>query len=363
MIVVGLHLRWGGVWQRPNHVLSRLKSLAEILVVEEELQSDDDAERLERNAGILVLTPLRRAPGRGVDARTIETVRRLVDGRSALLWLYSPMFLKLATALPGAPIVYDKMDELAAFAGADVDLAALERQVCARADYVFAGGLTLWESVRERVRAGGAFPSGVDVAHYAAAASGGRMPEFAAWPGPIFGYIGVLDERLDLDLVATVARARPDATLLMVGPVAKIDPATLPREPNIRYYGKAPYAALPALVAGFDVALMPFALNAATRSISPTKTLEYLAARRPVVSTAVIDVVREFSDIVYITQDAAEFVAALAIAERGDDVRAERGVARAASMTWDFIVERMSAALCDAHVMQRTQCIAGVGLP
>jgi UDP-galactopyranose mutase len=345
VIVVGLHLRWAGVWQRPNHVLSRLAAFATIVVVEEEFPGERDETLIAEFDGIVVVTPVRLAPARGVDAQTIRDVRNIVRDRIAMLWLYTPLMLDLADAVPQAPIVYDKMDDLAAFKDADPRLRECEDRLLARADFVFAGGRTLWEGVKDRVRAGAAVPSGVEVEHYASAVGAGRLAAFSALSGPVFGYIGVLDERLDLDLIVAVARARPDATLAFIGPVAKIDPASLPSEPNIYYGGKQSYDLLPAYMASFDVAIMPFAKNDATRSISPTKTLEYLAARRPVVSTAIADVVSDFGDIVYVARDALEFVAALAVAERGDAEREARGIARAAAMSWDAIVAGMIGSL------------------
>jgi len=337
------------VWQRPNHVLSRLRSRAEVIVVEEELVGDADVTHVLDRGGLIVVTPQRRRPHPGVDGRTVDEVRRLVRGRPALLWLYSPLMIDLASAVPTARLVYDKMDELASFKGADPALVECEDRLCARADFVFAGGRTLWDSVKDRVRAGEAVPSGVDVAHYAAFDGQSGLSELGDCP--VFGYIGVLDERLDLQLIAAIARARFDATFVLVGPVAKIDPASLPRAANIRYYDKRPYADLPAIVARFDVAIMPFARNEATRSISPTKTLEYLAARRPVVSTAIADVVADFGDVVYVAHDASGFVAALAIAQQGDAERRELGFKRATAMTWDSIVDRMVAALERAGVI------------
>lgn len=350
--MVGLHLRWHGVWQRPNHILSRLKEHAAIVVVEEEIAAATDGQRVEQTGGIVVVTPQRVRPQPGVDRATLAEVRSLVADRSALLWLYSPLMSDLVKALPDAPIVYDKMDELSSFKDADPSLTEREAELCTQAVFVFAGGRSLWESVKDRVRAGGAFPSGVDVKAYTAAARE-RTSARSVSPWPVFGYIGVIDERLDLELISDVARARPDAIVVMVGPVAKIDPASLPQEPNIRYLGKRPYSDLPAVVASFDVALMPFARNEATRYISPTKTLEYLAARRPVVSTAVPDVVADFGDVVYLASDTAEFVAALARAERGDPARREAGTARADAMTWDAVFASMCDALARAGITFR----------
>ena len=341
ILVVGLHLRWRGVWQRPNHIISRLARRVPVLVVEEPLAAPHDRNGIASCGDIRVLVPERSTATDVVDETTLAEVRRVVGGRAAALWLYTPLMLALGEALPHAPLVYDKMDELANFAFADPRIVAREDEVLRRACVVFAGGRSLWESVRARARAGAAFPSGVDLAHYGDVG----MPRPSPGRRPVFGYVGVIDERLDLALLAALAAARPDATLTLVGPIAKIDPASLPHAPNISYLGQRAYAELPQLVADFDVALMPFALDATTRSISPTKTLEYLAAGRSVVSTAIPDVVADFADVVHIGYDHASFIAAVAEAQRDDPARRERGRAVAAAHTWDAIFEGMLAEL------------------
>lgn len=347
-VVVGLHLRWEGVWQRPNHVLSRIARLVPVLVVEEPLASDSSTDELVERDGVTVLTPHRTHAGETIDAATLAAVRGWLGARDTAIWLYSPMMLPLADAFPGAPLIYDKMDQLSAFLGADPRLGAREDAVLARASIVFAGGASLWNSVRERATRGLALPSGVDVAHFTAALTAQPHAALQALRRPIFGYIGVIDERLDLPLIERLAQARPDATIALIGPVAKIEPASLPRRSNIAYLGKRSYAELPALLAAFDVALMPFAIGPATEFISPTKTLEYLAAGRPVVSTPVPDVVSAFSDVVTIASGHAAFVAAVAQAERRAAHMSEAGRARAATMSWDGVVARMLGELGDA---------------
>jgi UDP-galactopyranose mutase len=351
VVVVGLHLRWHGVWQRPNHVLVRLANLAQVIVVEEEMLGTVDMLAVEQAGGITIVTPVRIRPKAGVDRSTIDEVRTLVAGRSALLWLYSPMLLTLSEAVPEAPIVYDKMDELSSFKGADASLVALDEELCERAAYVIAGGRSLWDTVKARVSAGGPYPSGVDLEAYRAIARNAVGSHGERSGRPVFGYIGVIDERIDLALLRDVSAMRPDASFQLAGPVAKIDPSLLPRADNIVYLGKVAYTALPALVANYTVALMPFAINEATRYISPTKTLEYLAAGLPVVSTAVPDVVADFGEIVYIASDAAEFASALRRAEMGDDVRRSAGRARAAAMTWDVVFASMLAGLATVNIV------------
>jgi glycosyltransferase involved in cell wall biosynthesis len=283
---------------------------------------------------------------------TLETVRRLVGARAPLVWLYTPMMLALADAFPHAPVVYDKMDELKKFAGADQRIPKREALLLGRAEIVFAGGRSLYRSVQGRTKHLRCYPSGVDVEHFATALRVAPHAVLRPYAGrPIFGYVGVIDERLDLALVDGLAAARPDATIVLVGPVTKIDERTLPRRENIVYLGKRGYDELPALLAGFDVALMPFALNEHTENISPTKTLEYLAAGCPVVSTAVPDVVADHADVVRIGGDLPSFVEEVAAAEHRDLERHVRAEAKLRAATWDGIVAAMQRDLQGAGIV------------
>ncbi len=348
-LIVGLHLRWDGVWQRPNHVVARLAERVPVLVVEEPRAAPADENTFAVHGRVTVLTPHRRAITDMVDASTARATREWLGERAPAVWLYSPMMLPLADAFPDAPLVYDKMDQLSAFLYADPRLGEREDALLERASAVFAGGASLWETVRQRVRRGRALPSGVDVAHFEAALTAVPHAELRELQRPVFGYIGVIDERLDLALIERLADARPDATIVMVGPIAKIPPEALPRRPNITYLGKRTYDELPALLAGFDVALMPFAIGPTTELISPTKTLEYLAAGRPVVSTPITDVVGAFADVVHIA-GADAFVEAVAAAEGQAVTARDAGIKRAHLMSWDGIVESMLAELEEAGV-------------
>ncbi len=342
-IVTGLHLRWRGVWQRPNHILSRLARHVPVIVLEEPVAASSELEAVVRAGAVTIVTPHRTQPSTEVaDARVVEVVRSLTAGRRPLVWLYTPMMLDLADAFAGAPLVYDKMDELAAFAGADRRTAERENALLTRADFTFAGGRSLFRSVRSRAVRACCYPSGVDARHFAQALELAPHPRLRALGSrPIFGYIGVIDERLDLALVADIADARPDALVVMVGPVVKIATQTLPQRPNIVYFGKAEYDELPALLAGFDVALMPFAINVHTHNISPTKTLEYLAAGLPVVSTAVPDVVEDFGDVVRVEVTRQGFVAALRALPPPDAERDRRIQRKVRAATWDAIASGM----------------------
>jgi glycosyltransferase involved in cell wall biosynthesis len=266
------------------------------------------------------------------------------------VWLYTPMALDVARSLDPGRIVYDVMDDLASFAGASADVARRELEALRWADVVFTGGRSLQRTaVARRPEGTHCFPSGVDVEHYAAAARHRRPHD-----RPVAGYVGVVDERLDRDLIGALAEALADWEIRIVGPVAKIDPAALPQAPNLIYAGQVTYDELPEVMAGFDVALMPFALNDATRSISPTKTLEYLAAGLPVVSTRVPDVVADFRDVVDLQDDAPGFAAACRRALcQPADLLAAKAQPLLAWRRWDTIAARMEELIDRATASSR----------
>jgi glycosyltransferase involved in cell wall biosynthesis len=297
--------------------------------------------------GVTVLVP-RLPDGAHGTAAAEEMQRDLLDRfcrergiKRPLLWYYTPMAVAFSGHLEAGRVVYDCMDELSAFSGAPPALLGRERDLLGRADVVFTGGQSLYEAKRDRHPNVHAFPSSVDVPHFMKARSPQPdPPDQAAIPRPRIGHYAVIDERLDVGLVAAVADLRPDWQLILLGPVVKIDAATLPRRPNVHYLGGKAYEELPAYLAGWDVAFMPFALNESTRFISPTKTPEYLAAGRPVVSTPVRDVARSYGErgLVRLATTPEEAVAAIeaALAERGDDAGRLAEVDRALErMSWD----------------------------
>jgi UDP-galactopyranose mutase len=224
------------------------------------------------------------------------------------------MALSFTRHLIPQAIVYDCMDELSAFKGAPAALREREAEMLSCADVVFTGGRSLYEARRNRHANIHPFPSGIDAPHFAQARNPVEDPkDQAGIPRPRLGYFGVIDERMDTGLLARIAEARPDWHLVMIGPVVKIDPADLPRHPNIHYLGGKDYKQLPAYLAGWDVALMPFAINESTRFISPTKTPEYLAAGKPVVSTPIQDVVTTYGEtnLVRIAEAHSDFIKAI----------------------------------------------------
>jgi len=354
------HLRWNFVFQRPQHLLTRCAQERRVFYVEEPVfeEGQHPVMRTALHDGVHVLTPhlpRRLSSGAAPDA----AVRRLVDEAlvryriaDPVLWYYTPMALAISRHLPAAAVVFDCMDELSAFAQAPPSIRAFERELLDRADVVFTGGLSLYEAKRALHHNVHAMPSSVDVVHFAQARTTADDPaDQAALGRPRLGYFGVIDERMDLDLLAAVADARPEWQIMMIGPVVKIDPATLPRRSNIHYLGGKSYADLPRYIASWNVALMPFARNDATRFISPTKTPEYLAAGKPVVATSIRDVVRPYGrrGLVRIADQPDAFVAACEAAMAEDPApRMARADAFLKSMSWDRTWQRMSRLLRSA---------------
>jgi glycosyltransferase involved in cell wall biosynthesis len=360
-VVVFSHLRWDFVYQRPQHLLSRLAARHPVLFVEEPQHDPGGPARWDRSApapGVTVFrprTPLAE-PGfhpaqLALVAAMLDEVREAAGPGGIIAWLYTPMALPLARRLDPALVVYDCMDELSLFAGAPPELVAREEELLQLADVVFTGGPSLYRAKRGRHPNVHCFTSSVDAEHFGRARAGRPdAPDEPAdqrdLPHPRLGYYGVIDERLDLPLLAALADAHPAWQLVLVGPVVKIDPAALPRRANIHYTGQRRYDELPAYLAGWDVCLLPFALNESTRFISPTKTLEYMAAERPIVSTPITDVAEPYGNIVYLGETPEAFIRACERALASDAAERERrgslmrGVL--ARTSWDATVAAMT---------------------
>jgi UDP-galactopyranose mutase len=346
------HLRWNFVFQRPQHLMIRHARRRRVLFVEEPRFEPVGEARLETSTvegGVTVAVPVlaEREPDAAVQRKLVDDLLAAEGIRDPVLWYYTPMALPFTRHLRSSLVVYDCMDELSAFRGAPPALLGLERELLERADVVFTGGVSLYEAKRRLHPNVHAAPSSVEVEHFARARTLRQEPaDQAALPHPRLGFYGVIDERMDLDLLAGVADARPEWQIVLVGPVVKIEPEALPRRANLHYLGQKTYADLPGYLSGWDVALLPFARNEATRYISPTKTPEYLAAGRPVVSTSVRDVVRPYGEegLVRVADSVPDFVAAAekAMAEDAPSpVWRARVDARLAEMSWDRTWERM----------------------
>ncbi|SFD11761.1 Glycosyltransferase involved in cell wall bisynthesis [Spirosoma endophyticum] len=300
------HLRWNFVYQRPQHLLSRAARQCKVWYVEEPIWQDTLHLEIRSVAeNLCVVVP--HLP-RDIDEQTAirlqrQLVNQLIDQQQLtnyITWYYTPMAFPFTDHLRPSLVLYDCMDELSAFLGASPQLIEQEQRLLNRADVVFTGGYSLYEAKQKRHPNVYAFPSCIDYDHFAQARlcpSGAGYDDPAdqvAIQGPRIGYSGVVDERLDLALLNELAKQQPDWQFILLGPIVKIDPATLPKGPNLHFLGMKNYKELPAYFSHWDVAMMPFAINEATRFISPTKTPEYLAAGLPVVSTPIRDVVRTY---------------------------------------------------------------------
>jgi UDP-galactopyranose mutase len=357
-IVVHCHLRWDGVWQRPQQILSRMARERRIAFIEEPVfLPAGEVPRLEvREAnGVTVLqphTPPQREYLPEVSDANKKIVRELVEPwvrshgfTGGVRWHYAPMAIYLAEISDSPTTVYDCMDELSAFKGAPPDLVECERQLMQQADVMFTGGLSMWLYKKQHHPNCHRFDSGVDVDHFQQA----TRPDYPVpvdarnLPHPVIGYYGVIDERMDYDAIRALSAAFPQGTILLVGPVTKVDPAELPKASNIVYTGQRGYGDLPGYLKAFDVALVPFADNPATKFLSPTKTLEYFAGLKPVVSSPVKDVVENYAEIVRLAYSPEEYVTAVraALSEDHSD-RARRGLEKAREKTWDAIVAEMT---------------------
>ncbi|HEY4652243.1 MAG TPA: glycosyltransferase family 1 protein [Pontibacter sp.] len=356
------HLRWDFVYQRPQHLLSRFARHCRVFFVEEpvfETIPEPFLHTSERGENLLLVVP--HLP-HGLQEKEIEEIQRnLLSNLFAtqqlmqpILWYYTPMALSFTDRLQASLIVYDCMDELSAFKFAPPRLKDLEQELFRRADLVFTGGHTLYKAKQKQHPAVKAFPSSIDKAHFALAKEPLTPPaDQVEIPEPRLGFFGVIDERMDIDLLAALADARPEWQLVMIGPIVKIDPATLPQRANIHYLGGKTYQELPAYISGWQVALLPFALNESTTFISPTKTPEYLAAGKPVVSTPIQDVVRPYGEagLVHIAASAPDFVSAIeqALAQQHDEVWQQQVDDFMRDMSWDNtwrgMVELMAQAM------------------
>jgi glycosyltransferase involved in cell wall biosynthesis len=342
------HLRWNWVFQRPQHLMTRFAGERRVFYFEEPLFDDRREAALEvRPAEGNVAVTIPRLPS-GLSVEEVYRVARelidhLIQGwnvREFVSWYYSPLFLPYTSHLRPDFTVYDCMDELSAFAGADPAMLSREAELLSRADLVLTGGMSLYEAKRNRHRNVHPFPSSIDKEHFGKARAPGPDPEDQREIAhPRIGFHGVIDERFDHVLLGKAAEMRPDWQWILLGPMCKIDPAILPRRPNIHYLGKKEYNDLPAYLAGWDLGMMPFARNESTRYISPTKTPEYLAAGKPVVSTPIRDVVEPYGrlGLVQIAERAEEFVEACGRAFAQAKDRAWQSDVRnfLACMSWD----------------------------
>jgi UDP-galactopyranose mutase len=373
-IIVMSHLRWNFVHQRPQHLLSRLAAHYRILFFEEPVFHPRNhlAAIYEPHPNVMVWTPHTPVDTPGFHDDQLPYLQPLMrqlglDYPEHMVWFYTPLALPLMDELNPALVIYDCMDELAAFKNSPKQLLQRENALFKVADVVFTGGPSLFRAKRERHPNVHCFPSSVDTAHFARAVNRANShPAHAAIPPPRLGYYGVIDERLDMALLAGLADVHPEWQLILVGPVVKIGVADLPQRPNIHYLGQQPYADLPRFLAGWDVCLLPFARNQSTRFISPTKTLEYMAAELPIVSTDIADVIELYGEAVAIARDANEFIAAcesaLQTTQQQRTVKIEAMRRLVATSSWENTAEQMRGLLAEA-ANNKIACQSQVNLP
>ncbi len=356
------HLRWNFVFQRPQHLMTRFTKHLRVFFVEE-----PHWDAAPGGAWLEVQTPRQNLwvvvphlPDNLKRDEQEQTITQLLKPFFAerqidrfVSWYYTPMALGFSKGLEPLVTVYDCMDELSAFRGAPPILLEREAELFTKADLVFTGGQSLYEAKRERHPRVYAFPSSIEQAHFAHARQAQADPDDqAAIPHPRMGFYGVLDERFDIELLRDIAGARPDWHFVMIGPVVKIHPDELPKAVNIHYPGMKSYEELPRYLAGWDVALLLFALNESTRFISPTKTPEYLAAGKPVVSTPIRDVVRPYGDagLVHIAGTVEEMESAITRAlGQADDAQWLNAVdAFLKQNSWDITWTKMATLITEA---------------
>ena len=367
-IIVHSHLGWDWVWQRPQQFLSRLSQRHQILFVEGPVPSAEvetpksEMREVSEFPNITVLRmkmpAARWSDGAWVDKERRRLVQEVLAAplgfrfQEPIQWFYDPMAV---TAFAGhmneRAIVFDCMDQLSQFKGAPRELIRRERELLAISDVVFAGGPKIGKEKIKHNANTHSYGCGVDVKHFGKARlEATALPaDVAELPRPIYGFFGVVDERMDYELVARLADSNAEGSVVIIGPMTKIDPAAVPQRTNLHWLGGRDYAQLPAYVKAFDVCLMPFALNEATEYINPTKALEYMATGRPVVSTAIEDVVLQFNDVVKVASSGDDFISLCAEQARKPDAAAvKRGLALAKRNSWESIVAAMEGHIEDA---------------
>jgi UDP-galactopyranose mutase len=348
------HLRWDFVFQRPQHLLTRMGKTFAVYFIEEPIFDSSDAHYTlsEKDNNITVVVP--HLPHTQDRNEIIRMQKELLDEFMASMeldncafWYYTPMALQFSRHLKPAITIFDCMDELSAFKFAPQELKDLEKELMSKADVVFTGGHSLYNAKKDHHENIHAFPSSVDKEHFSKARHITAMPgDQARIAAPRIGFFGVIDERFDMELIKTVAERQPHWHIILLGPIVKIDPMSLPQLDNIHYLGSKSYSELPDYIAGWDIAMIPFLLNESTQFISPTKTPEYLSAGVPVISTAIRDVIHPYGNngLVAIVETADDFIAAaksILHDKTADRAWLEKTDRFLSNLSWDHTVNSM----------------------
>ncbi|MEP6616334.1 MAG: glycosyltransferase family 1 protein [Ginsengibacter sp.] len=345
------HLRWNFVYQRPQHLLARFAKKYKVFYVEEPVFNDDKSflQFSTPAENVLVITPNLKATEDSSTAQNIllADLFQSHNIKNYIFWYYTPMALTISDHFKPDLVVYDCMDELSNFKFAPPELKTLEEELFNKADIVFTGGHNLYQAKKNCHDNIYAFPSSIDKEHFLKARKKINDPGDQDTIGyPRFGFYGVVDERFDIELLREVSSRKPEWQFVIIGPVVKIDPATLPASDNIHYLGNKSYDELPAYLANWSVALIPFMLNDSTLYISPTKTPEYLAAGKPVISSSIKDVVSPYgiNGLVHIADDADTFIqkAEMELASKNSRVWLKKVDEFLADISWDKTWARMN---------------------
>lgn len=355
------HLRWDFVFQRPQHLMTRIAETNRVFYIEEPVIESIDSGYLNEtsNGNIFIVTPhLPKSKSAGKNNKYLNAMLKdffnVHNINQYIFWYYTPMALTYSKEFSPAIIIYDCMDELSKFAGAPKGLLRNEKILFSEADIVFTGGRSLYEHKKKKHRNIFCFPSSIDAEHFGKAKYiTGEPVDQKNIASPKIGFIGVIDERLNISLLDEVSETRPEWNWIIIGPVVKIDPAKLPRRENIHYLGSKKYNELPAYLCGWDVATILFAKNDATKFISPTKTPEYLAAGKPVVSTSIKDVAYPYGklELVHIADTPREFISAIEAAMRQNEDKGWKTKTEAflATNSWDKTWGKMKCIIQEAY--------------
>lgn len=370
------HLRWNFVYQRPQHILSRFSNQYVTYYIEEYVINDeeDGYDLYKTKEKVFVITPhLNGATFNEADkyiriSKIIKDLFAKEGINKYIFWYYTPMALAFTQSFRPKITVYDCMDELSAFKFAPQEIKTFEQQLLDKADIVFTGGNSLYEAKKNQHHNIFSFPSSIDKTHFMHARQNiKQQPDQINIPYPRLGFFGVIDERFDIDLIQQVATLQPNWQIVLIGPVVKIDPSILPKNSNIHYLGGKSYQELPTYLSGWDISLIPFAINESTKFISPTKTPEYLAAGKPVISSAIRDVINPYGDnnLVHIVKDSFEFIekATQELAVKDKSEWLERVDAYLEGISWDLTWAKMNKLIkIELEVKEKTNIVKLPGI-
>lgn len=343
-MILFCHLRWEFVYQRPQHIISRLAQSHNILVVEEPIHFSPEEENDVYVRNVATNIDVLQPKVKSINDISLVLQKHLDKTNYSIGWFYSAAFVSVLDTFKFDTIIYDCMDELSLFKGAPQELIVQENKLLHVADIVFTGGKSLYEAKKKRHSKVFCFPSSVDESHFAKATTILDFPaDITHIKNPIVGYFGVIDERIDLQLLSETAIRLPNVSFVMIGPLAKINERDLPILSNIYFLGMKTYDELPSYLGAFDIAMMPFALNDSTKFISPTKTLEYMAAQKPIISTKIKDVVRDYSSCISLIETSDDFCDAITNSKMdlNDVLHEYKDILF--NTSWDSTVERMNA--------------------